>query len=333
MKVKFTPITLLLIALFSISSLSAQEKEKHEPKYKKNKSYSKSYSLSSSDKIELSNQFGEMKLVTWDKNEIKVDATITAKSDDEQRAQEILDRIGINDSKSGGTVSFTTKFKDEKKTWNKKEKGYSEGMEINYLVYLPAGNTLNASNQFGKMIVPDYNGEATLTSKFGSLTAGKITNGKEVNVEFGEAEIQQLNGGRLTIKFSEGTVKKLGGTVRSNLEFSQVKLEIDNDARSLEVDNSYSTVYLDLDKNMSATYNIHTSHGDFINKTSFNIKKEEEEGKHYGPDFTSQYNGTSGNGACKIKVKSSFGEIIAGHDMQVDLSEKKKHKGTKAKTI
>jgi hypothetical protein len=323
---------LLVAALFTIITASAQDKERNEPKFKKTKSYTKSYSLSGSDKISLSNQFGEMKLMTWDKNEIKVDVTITGKSDNEERAQAIMDRISVTDSKEGGTVSFKTKFEDDKKSWNKdnKDEHRNEGMEINYQVYLPAGNTLKAENQFGKMIVPDYRGEAVLISKFGTLTTGKISNAKEISVEFGKAEIEHINGGQLNIKFSQGRVNKLSGDIKSSLEFSQVKLDIDNDTKNMDIDNSYSTVYLDLDKNLSATYDISTSHGSFSNKSDFTFKKQgDDDDNRYGPRFNERYNGTSGSGSCKIKVQSSFGSIIAGHNMQVDLTEKKKNKPTR----
>ena len=325
----------LLVALLATSLLFAQDKERNEPKFKKNKSYSKSYNLGSNDKISLSNQFGEMKLITWDKNEVKVDVSITGKSDDEQRAQQILDKITVTDGKDGNNVWFKTKFaddnddkkrnRDDKKEWN------NEGMEINYLVYLPSGNALKADNQFGKMIVPDYRGEADISSKFGSLTAGKISNAKEVSVEFGRADIAQMNGGTLSIKFSNGTVNKLTGDVRSDLEFSKVKLNLDNDAKSLTINNSYSSVYLDVDKSLSASYDINTSHGGFTNETAFTIKKEGEDNNKYGPNFNSHYTGTSGSGSSKIKVKSSFGELTMGHNLQVDMTEKRKNKskGTK----
>ncbi len=318
----------LAAGLLSFTLTFAQEKEKTEPKFKKAKSFSKSYPLGSSDKVSLSNQFGEMKLVTWEKNEIKVDVSITGKSDEEQRAQDIVNRISISDGKEGNTVFFKTEFADEKKHADKSDKKEhrNEGMEINYLVYLPAGNALKAENQFGKMIVPDYRGEAELESKFGSLTAGKLSHAREVTVEFGQADIAHINGGKLTIKFSNGTVNKLSGDVRSDLEFSKVKLTIDNDAKNLDIHNSYSAVYLDLDKNLSATYDISTSHGSFSNETAFAIKKQGGDNDGYGPKFNQRYTGTSGSGSSKLKIESSFGEIIAGHNMQVDMTEKKKAK-------
>jgi hypothetical protein len=275
-----------------------------------------------------------MKIMTWDKNEIKVDVNITGKSDNsDQRAQEIVDRITITDSKSGNTVSFKTNFADEHKNNDKRDRdeNHNEGMEVNWSVYLPAGNALTAENQFGKMIVPDIRGEANLTSKFGSLTAGKISNARSITVEFGSADIAQMNGGELTIKFSSGTVKKLGGDINSDLEFSQVKLELDNDLKSIQIDNSYSTVYLDLDRSFSANYDISTSHGEFTNNTAFAIKRQgNDDDNRYGPRFNNRYSGTSGGGAAKVRVNSSFGEIIAGHDLNPDLTDK--HKGNKNRT-
>ncbi|HEX7845045.1 MAG TPA: hypothetical protein VF476_04530 [Chitinophagaceae bacterium] len=340
MKSKLVKVSLLAAALLFTTANFAQQEgshEKHEkvePKFKKTKSYSKSYSLASSDKISLNNQFGEMKLVTWEKNEIKVDVTIIGKSDEEPRAQEIVDRISIADGKDGNTVYFKTKFADDKKTSKDDGKKHrNEGMEINYLVYLPSGNSLDAENQFGKMIIPDYRGEAQLESKFGSLTAGKISNAKSISVEFGKADVAHMNGGKLTIKFSSGTVNKLSGDVKSSLEYSKVKLDLDNDVKSLDINNSFSDVYLDVNTNFSASYNISTSHGEFSNKTSFAIKDEgSNDDNRYGPRFNKTYSGTSGSGAAKVKVSSSFGQTTVGHNLQVDMSQKKNKDKDKTKT-
>ena len=48
-------------------------------------------------------------------------------------------------------------------------------------------------SSFGKINIPDFAGNASLTSKFGELTTGKIPNAKTIHVEFGKAEIGRLN--------------------------------------------------------------------------------------------------------------------------------------------
>ncbi|HLO83195.1 MAG TPA: hypothetical protein VK166_19665, partial [Chitinophagaceae bacterium] len=130
-----------------------------EPLAVKTKTYSKSYPLSSNEQVTLDNQFGEMKITTWDKNEIKVDVNIEAKANTDELAQKILDNIYIEDGRSGG-VYFRTKMKNQKNNWNHDgKKDYKEmGMKIDYVVYMPSANPLNATNQFGAMIIPDFRG-------------------------------------------------------------------------------------------------------------------------------------------------------------------------------
>jgi hypothetical protein len=301
---------------------TATAQDKQEYKFEKNKSYSKSYAISPSDKIVLSNRFGEMKLVTWAKNEVQVDASIVIKSDDEASLQQHLDRINVQDEKSGGTVSFRTEFAKDDRQEKGDKSNWNGSMQINYTVHLPAGSPLQAKNEFGAMIVPDYNGAATLESKFGSLTAGRLTNPQMVKVEFGKATIAEMNGGKLEINFSSGQVDKLAGNVTTKLgHCNAVKLKLDNDVQSLDLNNSYSSVYLDLSRNLSANYQVKTSFGNFINRTSFAIREDERNG---GRGMGGSFAGSSGAGAAKINISSSFGDVTAGHDLEVDLTSKKK---------
>ena len=327
MKNLFRTLVVVLGLTIVLPVYSQDKDSSNEPKFKKQKSYTKSYNISSGDKISLENQFGEMKLITWDKNEVKVDVAITAGSDDDATAQKILDRISIQDEKNSSGVSFKTKLgnnDDDRKDKDEKNKHRNESMNINYTVYLPSGNRLDAKNQFGAMIVPDYRGEATLESQFGSLTTGKITNAKNIKVAFGKADIGQVNNGKLDISFSTGSIKKLVGDIDVKLQFcGALKMNVDNDVKSLDIDNSYSTLYLDLSKNLSASYDISTSYGSFKNKSNFKIDAVAK-GDSRGFNSTSKYSGSSGSGANKISVKSSFGTTTAGHDLQVDTSGKKK---------
>jgi hypothetical protein len=140
----------------------------------KSKTYSKSYPVGSGDKISLDNSFGEMKISTWNKNEIKVEVTITVKANTDEYAQKLIDVISIEDGKTGSEIFFKTHLnhnKNKRDDGDKKE-GRNTSFKINYTVYLPATVTLDASNDFGPMSISDFEGAATLTSKFGSLTAG-----------------------------------------------------------------------------------------------------------------------------------------------------------------
>jgi len=324
--IKHSKSSILIALLLVVTSFALAN---NDPLIEKTKSYSKSYNISNKDKINIENSFGEMKLITWAKNEIKVDVTITAKGGTEERAQQILDHISIEDGKNNSGVFFKTKMDENKKNWNKGDKGYKdEGMHIDYVVYLPASNPLDVQNSFGPMIIPDYNGEASISSKFGSLTAGKISNAKLVSVEFGHGEIESINNGKLSIQFSRATINKISGFVKAELQHSSgIKLIIDNGIRELTINNSFSTLYLDVNKNLGASFDLYTNFGSITNKTDFGIAEEKSSDESRGPKFDHRYSGKVGNGNAVIKLKSEFGNTIVGHDLEMKAEEKSKGKG------
>jgi hypothetical protein len=303
----------------------------------KMKAYSKSYPVSSSDKILLDNSFGEMKISTWDKNEIKVDVLITVKAGTDERAQKIMDMITIEDGKNGSEIFFKTHLKNDKGDGDdnyKKKKdhdnddnyGKNTNFKINYTVYLPANTTLNATNQFGSLSIGDFDGVATLNSKFGSLTTGKLSQPKKLSIEFGKATIESMTNGKLSISFSRAQVNKLSGDVTINLEQANgIKLGLDNSLKKLDINNSFSTIYLDAQKDLSASFNIKSSFGSFSNKSEFAVNKnQEDEDRYMVTDKT--YSGKAGSGSTPITIKSSFGHITLGHDLSFDVSNRARSK-------
>ena len=102
---------------------------------------------------------------------------------------------------------------------------------------------------------------------------------------------------------------KFSGDVSSVFEFCEaVNIKLDNSISQLNVKSSYSTVEINLGKDISADFDIKTNFGDVDNSTSYAIKEEEDNGKK-GIRFDKHYSGTAGKGASKINIKSEFGKI------------------------
>ncbi|HMJ48334.1 MAG TPA: hypothetical protein VK498_13460, partial [Ferruginibacter sp.] len=162
----------------------------HKKKYEfiKKKSVNKSYNVSSSDKLIIENSFGSVEVRTWDRNEIKVDVEIEVTANSEALAQKMIDRISVSVYKAGKEIAFETKMKDVNNTRDEKS-----SMEINYTISMPSGNPLTVKNEFGSTTIPDFRGEVDLTSKFGSLTAGNLSNIKGIHVEFGKANLANIS--------------------------------------------------------------------------------------------------------------------------------------------
>lgn len=277
-----------------------------EPDTEKKKVYTKSYAIGSNDKVTIDNQFGEVKIITWSKAEVQTDVTIIARGSSDQRAQEILDHINIEDGKNSDGVYFKTNMKNQ----NTKGKGeHNQKMEINYEVHMPAGNPLDLENAFGATNVPDMTGPVVLTQKFGDLVAGNLGNAKEIRVEFGSIIVDNVSNCKMVIKFSKAEIKKMSGNIKLNFEYCEkVKLKLDNSVTDLNINNSFSEIQIAVVSGYGGDFDIHTSFSDLKNGSALGIKEEKDDDEH-GPKFDKDYTGKTGNGTNKVKIKSSFGQI------------------------
>jgi hypothetical protein len=108
------------------------------------------------------------------------------------------------------------------------------------------------------------------------------------------------------------------------MEFcSYSTINLNNDLTSLTLNDSYSKVHLQPAANFSASYDISTSYGSFVDKTNAGIKRTDRPDE-YGPDLNKHYEGKSGSGSAKIIVKSSFGSVMIGEGKEDDMKEKKR---------
>jgi len=87
---------ILTVVLFFITiQLSAQDEVKKEKKryeHFKERNISKTYP-SSGNTLNIDNTFGDVKVTTWDKNEIKVDIHIESSSTSKEYAEKTFERM------------------------------------------------------------------------------------------------------------------------------------------------------------------------------------------------------------------------------------------------
>ena len=205
---------LLVILLLCTTGIARADSEKR-------KSVNKSYKVSSSTYLQLSNSFGKMHVETWERNELKVDIEIVARASSDDRAQELLDRITIDivDSNPSSSVSFSTSIGNNKS-------GRNTSFEINYTVSMPATNRLNLKNSFGDVYLGDMTGNVEIDVQYGNLKAGKLTGDSEVKLAFGSgySEIDVMDRGDLKVSYSKLGVEMIGN-LDVNSSFSTFEAE------------------------------------------------------------------------------------------------------------
>lgn len=277
----------------------------------KKRTISKSYNVGPDDRLSIENSFGNIVITTWDKNEIQVDVEVGVRASSEEKAQEMMNVINVKDNQGGHDISFKTDIgqMSGKDNWNKNED--TRKFYVDYKIIMPSKNSIRVENSFGKINIPDFEGSASLTSKFGELTTGRLPNATLVHVEFGKADIGQLNNADVVLKFNGNSqVAGISGNSKVDVQFcSRVDITVDNTVSALSLVQSYSTINLRVSGNLSAQFDVHTNFGSFNNKTEFDITEDDKDDDLSGPKFDKSYEGKAGSGNAKIKIKSSFGSV------------------------
>lgn len=308
-------IFLLFSCLLILSGVAVAQKKTYE--FAHEKQVSKTYPLSNGDKIELSNQFGDVVVKTWAKNEIKVDVSIKVSSDVKDIADNTFERIDIENGKQGNEVTFRTILKKDEK--NGYKGSYNNNIEINYTVMMPEGQELDIANKFGKMILPDLTGKVNIKQEFGGLVAGKLANAQDIDVRFSTVEIGSLQNGNLDLQFIKNgaVIKNATGNLTISARFCKDNGIIipTNGLQSLNVKVEHSLVYLVAPKDGSMDVNIKTHFGSFKNKTDLKFQNNDEVKDSYSPRFDFTYNYSAAQPKTKVQMKGNFTDFIVTNDM------------------
>ena len=316
------PILLLLVSAQLIAQEGDKKKERKRYENFKERNISKTYTASGNT-LNIDNRFGNVKITTWDKNEIKVDIHLETSSTDKEFTEKSFERMDVEESKDGNNINLKTVLNKggEKNTGCN---NCSNTIVVDYDIHMPANNALKIQNSFGDVTLPDYNGPVSLTVKYGGLTAGKLSRPEKIAVDFGKADLKSLGNIDLEFKYSKVTIGSLTGNCKLKFSFcGYSKVNLDNGLTSLTVNDSYSSVHLVPPAKLAASYTIATSYGSFVDKTDVGINRTDTPSK-YGSDHSRRFEGKSGAGTVKVDIKSSFGKIMIGEGSEKDMKEKKK---------
>jgi len=304
-----------------------QEKVASGQMNEKIKNYTKTYSVGSNDLIQINNSFGKVIVNTWDRKEVKVDIKMILGAEDEDDVNDLVRNITISDSKVGSTVSFKTNINN-----NNSHSGRGNHMEINYTVYLPAGNPLDIKNSFGNVVVPDMTGKTTLRVSYGALTAQQLlSTDNDVKVSFGDATIANFNGGRLAVSYGKlkaGTVSnvdldvdfagfsadKLKNSVKADIKYGDGFNigSIDKSVRSLLIKASFTKIRLDFNDAESFNFDIICKMGGFnYNDDNVKVTSKSPTDDDRGWSSTKTYRGYIGknNSDGKISINANFTDV------------------------
>lgn len=297
------------------------------------KNYSKSYSVSGSDKLALDNKYGRVNINTWNKNEVKVDVQIKVGASDDETAQKLIDAISISDSKDGNTVSFRTNFGNGNSSiWNLfNNMNDRHRAEVNYTVYMPSTMSLDLRNRYGSTSLPILSGKVTIDNAYGSLVARALTNpSNEFNFHYCEVNIEEVKGCDLNLSYGSlklGTV----GRLEANVNYAPIDIEKLNNSgainakygggvkigeiskalKSLDIDSKYSSVNIGLRGDENFDFDVTVKYGSFnFDENRLKVtSKSPDDSRGYRP--TKNYRGYAGNSNSnnKININTTYQSV------------------------
>lgn len=197
----------------------------------KKKSLSYSYQLGTKDPVHIENHFGDVKVKFWNKDEVKVNISITANAPTEEQVEAFLKIVNIKRSQEDGEAKFITKLYCYKSAFENnisdhKEKNF---LRVDYQVYMPENHNLTVNNSHGDVYIPEFNAVLNLKQEYGNLFADHVNNQETViDVNFGKAFIKSMTGGELKAKQTALLIDHVEAVSMSNICGSLKVLEANN---------------------------------------------------------------------------------------------------------
>ena len=193
---------ILALTLMMSSSLSGWAKEK-DNNYEESEKLSKSYAVTDDTYVEIENKYGDIEVVTWDKDSIRIDVEMNYQADDWNDIQKLKDLFEIEFVKGSDFVVAKTKWSDDVGILRKGKLEITQGfgnqkLEINYKIQLPKNLELEIVNKFGDVFMGNYSGSLKVEMSYGDFRARSLTNLKELKAGYGKVKIKEVRKGRLT---------------------------------------------------------------------------------------------------------------------------------------
>lgn len=252
-------------------------------------------------KLVIDNRYGKLDINTWDKNEVTVDITITAKAKSAGKAQEILDKISISEPQANSSgIHYKTIIEKGKTSGNNTE------FSINYVVNMPRKHTSELTNKFGDIELADVDGKLNIDLEYGGLKTGAIRGGdKDIKVGFGSANISSIETGNIKSSYSKLTIGTAGSIEVSN-QFEKTNI---GTVRNLDIAQKYGDLKIGSVSQLKGTMQYA---GLFVDKllksVEMTLKYSNAKFDYVGPD------------ADNINITSSFGNLSFHFDNAASLS-------------
>lgn len=204
------------------------------------KEINKNYKITEGFSLGITNKYGEINVVNWEKDELSVEIIITAESSSQSKSEELLKDVEIEISENRSDAVFITKISSQGLHGNSK-------IQVVYNVKTPEYLNIALAQSYGNIYIQDITGLAELELRYGNLTANRLAISDEdvwnnLDLAYGKAAIEYANALKVQVKYSELNIT--GSDVLS-IESAYSKLNFGN-LIDLDIESKYDKLSAEL---------------------------------------------------------------------------------------
>jgi hypothetical protein len=182
-----------------------------------NQHITKSYHVTNTISVEISNKYGKVQIIPWDEDSVKFTIDIRIRAKDNQKLQKIKQGVEIEFTPGQTFLIARTKFNDSGTDVIKDIVDIAgsylsapSAVVINYTVMVPARISLKIENKFGDVFFDDHDGPVNLLLSYGDLKANRLSGQTEIKLTSGDGEINYLKEGQITISYANMHIRETG---------------------------------------------------------------------------------------------------------------------------
>lgn len=338
---------LLCIVILSFNTLKAQKL------INESKVIEEEFSVSKDAFLDIENRLGDIRINTWDKNIVKIKSVISVKAwekDDIKLMMNYLN-VDINFEKNPDEIkicsSISKKITNMENVNNVRrikfangEKAYIKDYSIKYYLIIPKSLKLSIDQRYGNISITDFKGLVRIELRNGTLNAHNLENQTNIDISYGNANINNVGQMNLIAKSSVIDIEKTENlkitsyyskiNIAKTADLNAVSVSDNiaiNDIKSLKGTFNYSSIKINNVEN-DANLDIKSTKISIdkirnIDLTSFYSTIRIEEANQIdvssnNDDFRinnlNAFSGTSSNSKCSIKFLKEKLRIISKND-------------------
>ena len=193
-----------LILLFSMLSSTLVQGQTFE----ESRTLSRSFPVGNDTEIEISNKYGNIHLIPWEKDSVRFEIELKVKGPKQSKVDKTFNFIEFDFHSTKYYIIAKTIFEGSS-FWNDVSDltgtvfSSNTKTTINYTVYLPADAPLKVSNKYGNIYTTNHTGKISIELSNGDLKAHHLSGNTTINTEFGNSNIQRIDEGSLNINYGE----------------------------------------------------------------------------------------------------------------------------------